>query len=170
MSKASLSEAERTFIKQNLPLMFTWRNIDLNTGFVESLLNSGEWRIIRNAELQELLPGVSAEAKALNRQLDYFRDWAVVFLPETVVRNKVIVRIDSISEFDHSSVQGTEQTAVSMWSHATDEDLLTDENRGAITALLAARLNFIGSIEKTLEKAQTLRDLLDKEASNHPGG
>ena len=166
LSKEIISEEERTFLKQNLPLVVTWRNVGLNTGFLESLLNSGEWRIIKNPTLQELLPGVAAEADELNRQIDYFRDWATALLPELISRNKIYAKVELLPDFQMTSIGGAERAALAIWSDATNEELLTAENRGAVTALLAARLNFIGSIEKTLAKTVRLREVLQGELNS----
>lgn len=163
LSKDIITEEESTFIKQNMSLVVLWRNVDLNTGFVESLLNSGEWRIIKNPKLQELLPGVKAEADALNRQLDYFRNWAVGLLPGILFRNEFYMKTKLLPDFNNDSLEGASKSASAMWSDVSDRQLLTPENRASVTALLAARMNFIGSIQKTLEKAVSLREVLREE-------
>jgi hypothetical protein len=116
--------------------------------------------------LQELLPGVAAEADELNRQIDYFRDWATALLPELISRNKIYAKVELLPDFQMTSIGGAERAALAIWSDATDEELLTAENRGAVTALLAARLNFIGSIEKTLAKTVRLREVLQGELNS----
>ncbi len=165
----SLSEKERAFLDANLPLVMVWRNIDMNTGFVESLLSSGEWRIITSEVLQEQLPGVNAEARSLNRQLDYFRNWATALMPELIEEMEFTLDLEllsSIGDIDNTSVKASERSTLTFQGGAGDEALLSPGIRAIVAALLAARSNFIGSIEKTLESARKLRDILQDELND----
>ena len=166
LNQQSISVTEREFLDTNLPLIMVWRNIDLNTGFVESLLSSGEWRIIRSVVLQEQLPGVNAEARSLNRQLDYFRGWGTAIMPKLIHEIEFNLDVDILStvgDIDNTSVKASERSSLTFQTGVDDEELLSSDNRAMVSAMLAARSNFLGSIEKTLQKAINLREILREE-------
>ena len=166
LSQQSISADEREFLDTSMPLIMVWRNIDLNTGFVESLLSSGEWRIIRSEVLQEQLPGVNAEARALNRQLDYFRGWAIAIMPELIRKTAFSLDagvLSTVGDIDQTSVTASERSSLTFQAGVSDEELLSPDMRAMVSAMLATRSNFLGSIEKTLQKAVNLREILREE-------
>jgi hypothetical protein len=166
LNQQSISADEREFLNTNLTQIMVWRNIDLNTGFVESLLSSGEWRIIRSGVLQEQLPGVNAEARALNRQLDFFRSWATAIMPEFIRKVAFSLDIEMLSTFgdiDMTSVTASERSFLAFQTGVSDEELLSPDMRAMVSTMLATRSNFLSSIEKTLQKAINLREILREE-------
>lgn len=173
LNQQSVSATEREFLDTNIPLIMVWRNIDLNTGFVESLLSSGEWRIIRSIVLQEQLPGVNAEARSLNRQLDYFRGWGTAIMPELIHGmefNLDVEILSTVGDIDNTSVEASERSSLTFKTGVDDEKLLSPDTRAMVSAMLAARSNFLGSIEKTLQKAINLSEILRQEAGNGAKG